>query len=622
MDFIWNEIQAEDIRQQSIKAMQGYSYQIADQAETFLKAADKLQAEADALEATLDIMTTVTRRGRRELSDGSIERYEYTVQVVDVPATNAARQQIRQMLERVRDYNEAARILKEASRQLEEAIYSSNRKFDEMFRMAQYTDGRYAQRIRYMQGRIEDYIARIGDIRDSFGNKFTTEADGVVYFGSSAGSVISNYSNFISWPLMEELLARHYTDINDIQFSVIAWNFTLTSNNIRAQERFINLFLEPVNLQGIGNPYGVSAFTVCPNKIGGVQYFIEGEIGVTLLRQTGHLTGSDGYNGLQGRGNDLKGLSALLTAVNILTDHDTTNRLLTPQRVILSNGDVRPITLQENEHSTTLTLNRGIIQTTRSGAIDTTTTLQPLHSNTMTHPHGITFPNTDNVIASNITITNVLERDGITLAYLNSIGNHFYMRYQFNGASHVSNLTGGFVAGALTSGIASTARTTLEFADMLFGSSLAAAEARRLQNDFLKMTNAGQLATFHYNFALRGVVITEDGQSPMILSWPTPDTVESLAAFNTTLRNHRDNLSSITYPNDPSVITQSRYTFSELLEDRDKVFNAFSALNEAGASYFGVHRRIGWSTRQYIPEPPTNTLPNPSTTNDPGEIGR
>ncbi|MCL2573945.1 MAG: hypothetical protein FWE34_05255, partial [Defluviitaleaceae bacterium] len=65
---------------------------------------------------------SITKRGRRELSNGDTESYEYTVQVEDVAATNAARQQIREMLERVRDYNEAARIPKEASRQLEEAI--------------------------------------------------------------------------------------------------------------------------------------------------------------------------------------------------------------------------------------------------------------------------------------------------------------------------------------------------------------------------------------------------------------------------------------------------------------------------------------------------------------------
>ena len=142
MDFVWNEIQAEDIRSQSATAMQGTVDDMRDTAQGFTEEANALAAEAAALEAAPPIMKTITVTGRRRNSDGESEEYTRTEQVVDTAAMNARRAQIdalkRQAAEKTRlagELSRAAEALNTAADILEGKIETTNELFRQLFGM-------------------------------------------------------------------------------------------------------------------------------------------------------------------------------------------------------------------------------------------------------------------------------------------------------------------------------------------------------------------------------------------------------------------------------------------------------------------------------------------------------
>jgi len=267
MEFVWNEIQAEDIRQQSVAAMQGTYECMREQALVFTNEIKDLELEVAAIEATLPIMKNETRTGTTTLTktdaDGYpyevSETYYYTVEVVDQAATSAAQAQIAELKHRIDELRRAAKALEMAAQMLQDKIAATNALFCKLHSLAVETDEASAAKMREIKGRIESYIAKIGNIRDSFGNKFTTEADGTVYFGSSSGSILTNPTNFaeVPWWWLEEIFRLPADMITDRQFSLLAFYFTL-ADTVSSQERFLNLMAQPVDISTPLGPLNIS----------------------------------------------------------------------------------------------------------------------------------------------------------------------------------------------------------------------------------------------------------------------------------------------------------------------------------------------------------------------------
>jgi hypothetical protein len=226
MEFVWNEIQAEDIRQASVAAMQGTYTDMQIQAAAFTQEASQLAAEASALDSQPPIMKSVARTESRTDSDGNSYTYTFTVQVIDASAMAERAAAVAEMQARAGELNQAAAALNTAAQKLQSSIASTNTLFYKLHNMAAETDEYYAVRMAEIKSRIEAYIARIGDIRDSFGNKFTTSADGLVYFGSSSGSILNNPTSFATqWDIHQTILNLPASQITDAQFANAAWFF-------------------------------------------------------------------------------------------------------------------------------------------------------------------------------------------------------------------------------------------------------------------------------------------------------------------------------------------------------------------------------------------------------------
>ena len=171
MEFAWNKLIAEDIRQQNATAMQGTHESIVEQSWDYLKEAEELEREAAALEATLPIYRTVRRQG------------EYR-EVIDHAATAAGWARVRDLRDRARRLREAARNLREVARGLNEAITSSNRTFDRLHNEVVRTDQDAAASMRAVREGIVAFNARMGSIRDSIGDDLTTMMHGSPYLWS------------------------------------------------------------------------------------------------------------------------------------------------------------------------------------------------------------------------------------------------------------------------------------------------------------------------------------------------------------------------------------------------------------------------------------------------------
>ena len=196
MEFVWNSSQADRIREDSVTAMQGTYTQMKDQAAAFSKEAADLAAQAAALAAEPPIMKSVPRTGSGTDSQGNSYTYTYFEEVVDASAMAARAAEVADMQVTAEELNQAAAALGTAAQKLQDGIASTNALFYKLHNMAKETDEKYAVKMLEIKARIEAYIAKIGNIRDSFGNLFTTEACGDVYFRSSSGSILNNRSSF------------------------------------------------------------------------------------------------------------------------------------------------------------------------------------------------------------------------------------------------------------------------------------------------------------------------------------------------------------------------------------------------------------------------------------------
>ena len=304
---VWNALDAEDIRRKSMEAMQGTTEDMRNTINRFNKELQKLipqiqaltarkqqlNQQANNIAATLPIMMWVTVPGPPS----------QRIQVVNEPVTNSrqrtvdrlreqaeeAQQQIDALQELVDQLEKSIERLTYAADELERMIERTNELFRDLHEQASSGDATGAANARDIKDKIDDYLRRIGELRDSIGNEFTTEADGQVYFGSSTGSILMNPTNFEEeFSRVASIFRRPYDQITDAQYSIAAWLFLNLhdyNNTAAGKQRFIRLLAEQVpsthphlvSFTPTGNtsllspymdvPNVFMAWTFCPNKM-------------------------------------------------------------------------------------------------------------------------------------------------------------------------------------------------------------------------------------------------------------------------------------------------------------------------------------------------------------------
>jgi len=618
MDFIWNVPAAEQVRASSERAMEAQAGNMDRAAGELLMQATRVEAEAVRLQATLPIMRTITgttteeREGTRTNSKGEEESYtytayvEYTREVEDAVAIARVEAEIAQRRRLVEALRREAKELSDEARLLLQKKASTNAMFDELFRMAQETDYRYAARIAIFKSDIQRYMARILELRDSIG--YITPG------GSTIGALLNNQNAYLDqWEMSEYILSRRTRPITPAEFRTLAW-FYSKLDTLEGQQRFLNMFLEPVNL-----PDGVSAlpnhpaFSICPHKIAGVQRHIDSGIDELLSLQMGLDHTGNEYRIVQRNRDHLMNLSALLTMVNSLTDHNVEIALRQhadpgiQQRVLLGGFNDQPITLTAgDERRTIVTFNQGsvfthLIQADSPGNFPSSTIRQTSvqHGNITPPEQGIhltqwyKFDGNESQIA----ITSVLGGAGVAWSHLQGETNHHLIRHAFDLETHITtqliNSTASSVLGGLLSlapgGVETAASHVINFGNIFTSIPSARAEAERRQQEVLSRSDMERFRNYQSHFAYRGVVIHGNGP-PQILTWPTVLTFEAVDALDHVLRNNR--LADIT-PS-PENITQLHFTREQYMENPTAVFEVYRALGAVGI--YELDKRINHNT--------------------------
>ena len=186
-EFIWNSTEAERIRYESARAMQGSATDMREASINLLKEAEQRQQEIAQIDATLPIMRTETRTGHRQLNCGDYESYTYEISVVNQVATNQAIARMRELTRQMTELRQAANLLENTADRLEGKIAATNKLFYELQDRIMRTDEHYARKMEFVKEDIERYIAKIAALRDSVGEMFIEHLgiDYDWYFGGS-----------------------------------------------------------------------------------------------------------------------------------------------------------------------------------------------------------------------------------------------------------------------------------------------------------------------------------------------------------------------------------------------------------------------------------------------------
>jgi len=569
MDFIWNVPAAEQVRASSERAMEAQAGNMDRAAGELLMQATRVEVEAVRLQATLPIMKTTTgttteeREGTRTNSKGEEESYtytayvEYTREVEDAVAIARVEAEIAQRRRLVEALRREAKELSDEARLLLQKKASTNAMFDELFRMAQETDHRYAARIAAFKGDIQRYMARIQELYDSIGK--TT-----ICGSTSIGAIFANQVHYpIPWSNIRAILNKDADDIMPAQFAVLAEIFVTIGDDVGATERFLNYIADRVVIPpGVQDHMmrGNTAYTICPRKVAGIQLPLE--IGIALALEAQFQLLNDGARALDPAVENLTNIrlqlmerSALLSVVGELATVTTQQigQIQNPgQRVLVDVNSVRefpgPFSLRQHnavvsgaseQDGISLAVTHGVLSTRTDGS-NTQAILSTLNE-PADHRANVGFRG-----SNEIRISRATTGFGANMEFLYRSGDYVQQRHQFDLSSFLlsqavsagrSSLIGG-VAGVVGEG-AAMAASFIKNADSgqkifsQFQSQRARAES--VQRDIANVVDSAVQGAFYQLFALDAVVISERGAPPQSIIWPTLHTYASVHGLNSIL---------------------------------------------------------------------------------------
>jgi len=249
MDFAWNLNDANRVREATDRAMRDNADNMHRAAKRLLEMATRLYEEAERLERLPTITTSETRTRVVTLPDGTTKTEEYTEWVTDYSAMAIRAERIEKLKKDAEELRYKARNLSEEAYELDRATRRANELFQDLFRKAQETDGRYAGYINDIKNQITGYIDRIQELRDSIG---------VISPGGNAsrGAVLMNPDSFApAWAGIQNILSRPASDITVSEYGILAHFFIMTACDIPATERFLNYLARPLDFT-VYNPRG------------------------------------------------------------------------------------------------------------------------------------------------------------------------------------------------------------------------------------------------------------------------------------------------------------------------------------------------------------------------------
>ncbi|MCL2364827.1 MAG: hypothetical protein FWC71_09220, partial [Defluviitaleaceae bacterium] len=444
------------------------------------------------------------------------------------------------------------------------------------------TDGYCANNLQEIKAQIEDYIRRMGELRDSFGNKFTTEADGMVYFGSSSQSVvtklmshaetadehlnilakalnigwkelISNSSAIVleeTWKSIEEWFSRGAANLTDDQFNVLARIFT-DMDYLGDIERFLNTLARPIELnvnlvtnfnQSELQSLGLGFHSVCTTMVDKLKQHLGLALTAGLEVQIG-LGIDDPLN------SDIDALReamikriALLSVIYAAAAEQPNDFRHTVHPMFVSVGENGPFSLTEG------------VLTYGNNNERAVTTLSFNFGNINIFPENITI---EPIIPREINLFPVLNGAGAGSLILALALEQLLNQHEFNASSFaMSQLTSSALDGikSLINTTAPVIGTMFEAALTMYKLSSELNKSESIQNDFRGQNEVAMFAKFVRDFSMQTIVIHEEGRDWHSMTWPTRDSELGLRGLNGL--NIPDNDPSLPWINE--VIEQMR----------------------------------------------------------------
>jgi len=568
--FVWNVSSVERIRAQTESLMNGQADNMTQAANAALALVARNETEIQRLESLFPIMMTVsttstvnvTRTVNGQRVTTTEQQTSTSEETNHVAEANTRADIVRLERENI-ELNASAKKLRDEVERLLDIIYQTNKLIRLLYDKAKDVDNCHAEKMEELKWQIQQNMNIIRELYDRVG------ATGYAATGENVtiGALLSKPYLFDSaWVDMQSILSRPATQILPEQYAKLSFMFVMMGDDISASERFLNLLAEPVTLpNGVSNPHGANAFTICPQKIAGLQWYMQGAIDMLLFAQMGFATNSAEYEAFQEKRDRIMTSSALLTVINSLTDHGVqlnTNPLGAPrvqQRVLLGEGGLPPIKLTAGTGvlgGVDVSFARGTIGTAVMPGGGSTPTLhislQPVNTTGMT------------ILDSTINVSKVMCGASINGENIRALGDHFYQSHQFDRGAHIQSGIGQIFTGFLKKPAAG-ASIGIDLAKVFTSIPKARTEAEKLQGDFRFFEDNALLGLYNFDFQLRGVLVTEGGQPPQIISWETVYTYESLRALNS--------------------IAETSFTREDFLRNPEAIIRAHDGIrgNEIGA---------------------------------------
>ena len=286
-DFVWNQDAANNVQNRISEAMRSQSGNMHDRAKSLLQYASRLEEQANRIAAMPPATKVISVRNESPNDEGEYEYNEKTVTDHNEMARRA--QEIAEIRAAVQELRSAAREISEEAYTLDSKRRESEALFNELHRLTVACDGRYAARISEIKSQIVYYTQRMLDLKDSIG-MFCPQ--GGRY--SSVASALATSPTFAAhWNWVNQTLNKPAEDITQGEFGKLAW-WLAKQNDIAGQERFLNYLADKMIVPELHRPLsapaafgmqGMSAFTICPQKVLGISMQMELAIAMALETQ-------------------------------------------------------------------------------------------------------------------------------------------------------------------------------------------------------------------------------------------------------------------------------------------------------------------------------------------------
>jgi len=574
--FVWDEIDAEEIRRMSRDAMKRTTEDMRETALVFTQQLTRLkpyiQRLAERIAKLHDKASEIAAQPTAMHYAPSCTYPYEEIWTVDTGTMLGRQTQIDRYIAQAREVQEQMQPLQELADKLRESAQTLNETADELDYMteraeqlfrdlhseAMDTDAAGSRAMQEKIAQIEDYIRRMGELRDSVGQSFTSEADGKMYFGSSNRSIVNdlmkraeshfdvlnifskslemdlfqleaNSSPFppMVWGAIEYYLSRDFEALAREQpidpiFSMLARYFgkmAAPGGYVGDLERFINLMLVPtsMSIQGRNPQFGwvnvptqngipVTGYQLCPLRSGKILSHLRQQAEDLLIRQLQYRQDGFNHRHLDPFRQNIQRNYGILSSLVKASDAGN---------VFIGIGG-NPLSFNMNGNRVNVTFHYGQINSSR-GVVE----LRPGLGNP-SHLRRIEISPSHTALLGDL---------------LRISGQRFELNHQFNLFDALVKKGIDSLIGAVPY-IGSWINKVRDAAGIVTNNRNQCGVIR----DQRRMIYYATLAQYHLFFAIEGVIITDtNNQNIPIQAWPTALTPESIAALYIVLNDIHGN---------------------------------------------------------------------------------